>query len=367
MPQLDGLRAIAVGLVLLQHYGAPSPWMSAVGPGGLGVSLFFVLSGFLLTGILLDARPAEGAPVWPTLRVFYARRFLRILPLYYLVLATTALLDLGPARRALGYNVLYLANVYFARRGAWDGPISPLWSLAVEEQFYLLWPWLVLGLSMATARRAAIALACAGPLFRLGFLGLFGPSPFALLLPLGYTDQLAWGGVLAFVARERSASALRALDAAALVALPLWVASALAPPARVGGPWWLLVWALRPTAVALLSLACVRRAARGIDGPAGALLASAPLTHVGKVSYGVYLLHPWVHYSAYGLCELPGMGWLRPAMDALRADAWRWFPLGCATAIALATVSYELFERRVLSLNDRVRYPLRAPRGPRVP
>jgi peptidoglycan/LPS O-acetylase OafA/YrhL len=361
--ELDGLRAVAVLLVLVQHFGARSPVMDAIGPGGLGVALFFVLSGFLLTGILLDRRPSRDEPLWPALRVFYARRFLRILPLYYLVLATTALLDVGPARRALGYNLLYLSNVYFFLRGAWDGPISPLWSLAVEEQFYLLWPILVLALARRSTvlfARVALLLGCAGPLFRLGFYGLFGPSPFALVLPLGYTDQLVWGGALAALvrdARARSALAVIALT----VALPLLVAMiAVAPEPQ--SAWWFVQWALRPTAVALVALWLVDRARLGFRWPIGAALASRPLAHVGKVSYGIYLLHPYLHFAAFGLCLLPGLRWLRPTFEWLRADAWRWFPIACATAVLVATASYKLFEAPLARVKQRFRYPPSASR-----
>lgn len=361
LAELDGLRALAVVLVLVQHFGARSAWMDAIGPGGLGVALFFVLSGFLLTGILLDHRPARDERLWPTLRVFYARRFLRILPLYYLVLLGTAALDIGPARRSVGYNLAYLSNVYFFRRGAWDGPISPLWSLAVEEQFYLLWPIVALWFARRSLRsfaRFALGLACAGPLFRLGFLSVFGPTPFALLLPFGYTDQLVWGAVLAACVRDERA--LRALRAVALaLALPFVVATIVAP-ASVGSAWWLAQWALRPTAVALVSLLLVDRARLGFRWPIGPVLASRPLAHVGKVSYGVYLLHPYVHYAAFGLCVVPGLRWLRPAFEWLRADAWRWFPIACATAVLVASVSWALFERPVSNVKKRYRYPAKS-------
>jgi peptidoglycan/LPS O-acetylase OafA/YrhL len=370
MPQLDGLRAIAVGLVLVQHYGRSNRWMDAIGPGGLGVALFFVLSGFLLTGILLDARPPPDAPLWPTLRVFYARRFVRILPLYYLVLAVTAALDVGPARRALGYNLAYLSNLYFACRGAWDGPISPLWSLSLEEQFYLAWPVAVLWLSRATISRStaqglarfttfALALGLAGPLFRLVFLWSFGANPFALLLPFGYTDQLALGGALAALTRNPArGTAVRALDLAGLfVAGPLLFATMALPTPSAMSPAWVALWALRPTLVALLSLSLVLRASRSGRGPLASLLESRPLAHVGKVSYGVYLLHPYVHYAAYGLCAVPGLRWSRPLLDWLRADAWRWFPVGCATAVLAASVSYALFERPLSALKGRFAYP----------
>src|SRR4051812_31238154 len=113
LPQLDGLRAVAILCVLFQHF-----YSEALVLGSLGVKLFFALSGFLITGILLKSKYAvESGASSPgdSLRRFYARRFLRIMPLFYLVLVVSALLNLPGVRESFWWHASYLSNVYFAR------------------------------------------------------------------------------------------------------------------------------------------------------------------------------------------------------------------------------------------------------------
>lgn len=141
MKQLDGLRAIAVLSVLYYHF-----YSNALPFGIMGVRLFFVLSGFLITGILLQCRrlaETGGQSSLFTLRRFYIRRFLRIFPLFYLVLLVSAVINLQGFRDGLWWHAAYLSNVYFAAGGN-AGATIHFWSLSVEEQFYLIWPWLIL-------------------------------------------------------------------------------------------------------------------------------------------------------------------------------------------------------------------------------
>ena len=126
MPQLDALRAIAVGAVILHHFlplGRFIPY-DFVTFGDLGVRLFFVLSGFLITGILLKCKSkvdlGDESPSFE-LRQFYVRRFLRIFPVYYLTLAIVAILNVPTVRTTFFWHLSYLSNVYFALRGGFDG------------------------------------------------------------------------------------------------------------------------------------------------------------------------------------------------------------------------------------------------------
>src|SRR4029450_13372172 len=139
MQQLDGLRAMAVLAVLWTHYLPEEDWLFGVYWGGFGVRLFFVLSGFLITGILLKSRQyvMQGPqPAAFALRPFYSRRLLRIFPLYYTTLAVTALMAIPPVRETMVWHITYLSNVYFSIQGRFHGPIRHFWSLSVEEQFY---------------------------------------------------------------------------------------------------------------------------------------------------------------------------------------------------------------------------------------
>lgn len=117
--------------------------------GSIGVNLFFVLSGFLITGILLESKKANETKSI-VLKFFYIRRSLRIFPIYYLVILLLLLFHNNTGtniRSTFPYFLSYTQNFYFFSINAWDGPLSHLWSLAVEEQFYLIWPWVILFLN----------------------------------------------------------------------------------------------------------------------------------------------------------------------------------------------------------------------------
>ncbi len=159
-PQLDGLRAIAIGLVGIEHFGGP--WVRAhfpIGAGALGVQLFFVLSGFLITRNLLFK--LEQAPAGEVLRRFYIGRAVRLMPAYYLTLLVLFMLGVPEVHDFILWHLTYTSN-YLAATG---GPLLVFWSLAVEEQFYVLLPMLIL-LSGRNAMRVAIFFVCTGFLLR---------------------------------------------------------------------------------------------------------------------------------------------------------------------------------------------------------
>ena len=161
--QLDALRGIAVAAVAYSHWIAPR-YQFGIRWGTAGVTLFFVLSGYLISGILLDCRTQSDRPF--ALRSFYARRFLRIFPLYDLVLLILFAVNLPPVRQTIFWHLTYLSNFYFLHHGGWHGPISIFWTLAVEEQFYLFWPAILLFVpNRAVPGRLP---ACSRPVWRRG-------------------------------------------------------------------------------------------------------------------------------------------------------------------------------------------------------
>jgi len=147
---LDSLRAIAVFLVILSHWLPVRHVINKVPNGAIGVDIFFVLSGFLITSILLESRlKAEQLSIRKTtaFKNFFFRRALRIFPIYYLTIFTLFIFHDWSGtniKPAFIYFVTYTSNFYFYKLQSWDGMISHFWSLAVEEQFYLFWPWLIL-------------------------------------------------------------------------------------------------------------------------------------------------------------------------------------------------------------------------------
>jgi peptidoglycan/LPS O-acetylase OafA/YrhL len=217
IPELDGIRALAVVMVMFLHVLDPDAQSSAalltvaprflvllIGHGWLGVDLFFVLSGFLITGILLDnSKHLEN---------FYARRALRILPLYFLCIAVMAWCYPGNGPYFL-LSLVFLANMAGLLGVAIPHGPDVFWSLAVEEHFYLVWPWLVRILS-----RRALALTCASivigePTLRAVFVAngtdVYNPSWFRF-------DGLASGALLAIWFRSPLATQRRSLIAAGL-------------------------------------------------------------------------------------------------------------------------------------------------------
>jgi peptidoglycan/LPS O-acetylase OafA/YrhL len=215
--ELDGIRAIAVLMVLFLHILDPDTQSSdalltvaprflvlLIGHGWLGVDLFFVLSGFLITGILLD-NPHN-------LENFYARRALRILPLYFLCIALMACFYSGGGPYFL-LSLAFLAN--FAGLLGVSIPHGPdvFWSLAVEEHFYLIWPWLVRAFSRRTLAFACASIIVAEPIMRAVFVArgadVYNPSWFRF-------DGLASGALLAIWFRSPWASQRRSLIAAGI-------------------------------------------------------------------------------------------------------------------------------------------------------
>ena len=325
-PQLDSLRAIAVIGVMASHF---LPRVDRLAPlGGMGVRLFYVLSGFLITSILLSY---GDRPLGNALKTFYARRVLRIFPLFYFVLAVAALLDISVVRESLGWHLAYLSNAFIYRQGTWQGAVSHFWSLAVEEQFYLVWPWLVLGLAPARAMWIAGAMAVAAPV-----TVLLNPHPMASVLPTSCLDSLGLGALLAWPASRPGV-----MRWGARAGLPVLAASLAGRYLAVGG-------ALADVGVgagtSLVSAWLVGRAAEGFAGTTGRVLELRPLMYLGTISYGVYVYHAFVPYL---------MGRLFGAWGTAPSD-WPWrFAVLSAVTIALASVSWRVLERPMLRLKAR--------------
>lgn len=222
--ELDGLRGFAIVLVMLFHMRFVPPvgslallWSSLCARGGLGVDVFFVLSGFLITGILVDALPRPHY-----FRNFYGRRALRIFPLYYAVLAFAFVIlpRIAPFTVARYEEVnrdslwywLHLSNFAIARRGAFvHGIVDVSWSLSIEEQFYLVWPAVVRSVSTVRLRSLCVCLVLVSVVSR-ALLTLLNTSPVAIYtLTFCRFDGLAIGALVALLIRGRSPSAIRAL------------------------------------------------------------------------------------------------------------------------------------------------------------
>ncbi len=338
MPQLDALRALAVATVAWSHW-APHELHGGIAWGPYGVKLFFVLSGFLITSILLDCRAAaEDGPggAWLALSSFYARRFLRLMPLYYATLLLAALVNIRPVPETLGWTLSYTANFYFFQRGGWNGVISHFWSLAVEEQFYLVWPMVILFLPAKWLRPAVIgtAVASAGAWLVLAVFNIH--SPVMVTLPMLCCDALGLGALLALVhdrnLRDRLATwALR-------IGLPTWLAAEALSSFGINHS--LLFW-LQQESILLVFLWVIQRASVGFAGSVGRVLENRALVGLGTISYGLYILHNFAP---------PMLNWLARILDLPR-----WLTRGLPNrvillsllTIALAWVSWQVMEQPI--------------------
>jgi peptidoglycan/LPS O-acetylase OafA/YrhL len=374
VPALDGVRGVAILLVLFYHFtmfgrlivlashargleGAVS-WRIgyAAMSGWVGVDLFFVLSGYLITRILLDQK---GRPDF--FRAFYARRAARILPLYYVYLAGYALFAFGwgsrDELRSLGWPALFGTNIALGLFG--DGAVphalQHLWSLAVEEQFYLLFPLAVLALRPALLRAGCVLGAIGAVVFRLAV---------RQEVPLcSYLTPARFDGILvgAFVATMLPRELAKAPSERA-VRTTRWALAAGA--AVVAG---LLVWrrgffgedalfdvfgrTLVVVSFGALVAACVLLR----ESPVSRFLSLAPLRFFGRYSYGMYVLHMPLLAAMFALHA--GIRQLALATGSLLVGYGLFVAIASAGTVLAALASYAVLERRFLALRDRPRAP----------
>ena len=343
-PQLDGLRAVAVAAVAYSHW-LPA-WQFGV-PLGAGVHLFFVLSGFLITRILLTLRdaPDRGAAI----ARFYARRALRLFPAFYLVLGLAWLADVPLVRDTWAWHAAYLSNVLIASEAQWLGHVSHFWSLAVEEQFYLVWPWLVIVTPTRWLGAIVGGAVLMGPLVRLAAAGQGLTESFWALVPGGSADSLGVGAWLALDAWRRQDGQAPVvgrgwLSGAAGLA---WIAVALVDAFRPLPPV-VTVW--RQLVQGLIFGWLVCHATGGFGGRAGRLLAHPWLVYVGRISYGIYLIHAFAPVVVHAAVRLLHAESLMPTAPFARAAIY------AATTLGLATLMWLAVERPLLALKTRVPY-----------
>jgi peptidoglycan/LPS O-acetylase OafA/YrhL len=350
IPELDGLRGLAILAVMLFHYTPESGALRSVAPvfltGWIGVDLFFVLSGYLITGILLDSKGRRGY-----YRNFMIRRGLRILPLYYASILLCGVVTYYPYAfdwkdflRASGWYFGYFGNVKAFLENAWPrmSLLTPLWSLQVEEQYYLTFPLLVWALRRKTLAKALAGAAVLALAIRTAMtfampanlIGTYVLTPCRM-------DALAMGGLIAIGVRER----------------PEWLRKSWPGWAGAGcGAVFAAVWTLAgnsPWSGAMRTIGFTA-ADLAFAGLLAALVGRRPrvllavfrqkiLVWLGTISYGIYLLHVMAPMAAHSLLD---------PLIKIRAHGSADLLLSMGASVGAAWLSWTFFERPILKWKE---------------
>lgn len=349
-PALDGVRAVAIGLVLLNHTG-----LDIFEGGGNGVIVFFVLSGFLITKLMIEEWHRDGDV---SIGNFYGRRAVRILPAPTVMLLTMLALswyitdspeEHSYVLKEIGLSATYLMNMrpLFVDQIVVDGELfggflGHMWSLAVEEQFYLIWPWAVVALALPARRSRRVVGTLVGiagtvAVVRLAFMYVSALNPDIASISLFSFDGFALGAALAFALHHGTSPALErvlAHPATAIAGLAVLGADLLGGPiSREVDTLYFFYCSL--AAVAIIGHLFVRP-----TGVVGSLAALGPVVFIGKLSYSIYLWHNpiWVFVSSD---RFPGL-----SLPVLTAIEW------ALTAIAVM-FSYYVIERPAMRWRRR--------------
>jgi peptidoglycan/LPS O-acetylase OafA/YrhL len=366
VPALDGLRGIAIVLVLVHHLTLYRPeqgidsWIAAVPLfGWTGVNLFFVLSGYLITGILLDSRDSKHY-----YKSFFARRALRIFPLYYLVLfVALVLLPLLPElhRVIVGpYAIppklpywLYLTNFSIADRGMTHGWLDIAWSLAIEEQFYIVWAVVVFLCPPRWLGLLCASILLIEPFGRTYAISRGVEAEDIYVLTFFRLDALSMGALLAWAQRHgRLPVSPKAMVMTALAGM----AGIVAICVDAGDSWW---WNPRMQQVGftLIALTGAAMLIAAVTRPESSLwprmLSAGWLRSFGKYSYCLYLIHlPVMRLVREYVFEPREYNYLFPTPWVTQLI---FYVLAIAPAYLLARVSWAAFEGPILSLKKHFR------------
>ncbi|HEY2642539.1 MAG TPA: acyltransferase [Galbitalea sp.] len=315
---LDTLRFVAVTLVFFQHAIPGGIWL-----GRSGVDMFFLLSGFLISGGLIRSEPGNGY-----FSNFYGRRVLRIFPAYYLNILLAVIFMGAAAMPMVPWAVVFLGNFGYSSPGVGTlGPLAHLWSLAVEEQFYLLWPLLLFFVRSLKMRWILIGvIIVAAPFVRLGLTETFGWASAYSMLP-ARADGLALGAAIALAQQQWGVQLFQAHRRLLTIAAGIMALVFL-------GAYWAFPFPTTPHMTITLSASviffgCVLAATIAWSGTRVATAMSfRPIVYLGQISFGIYLIHRW----------------LIPYLQQFIAQTWLVVIIAAVGTVGLAMLSFQFFE-----------------------
>jgi peptidoglycan/LPS O-acetylase OafA/YrhL len=351
MPQLDGLRFFAVAGVMIGHWLTYSA-MTEVGPmlASCGVNLFFVLSGFLITQILIESKLTADRSHGFVLRQFYIRRFLRIFPLYYLVLVLGWMARVPANGTNFAWFFTYTTNIVIALKQGDCGYFSHLWSLAVEEQFYIIFPLVVLLVPYKKLPYAFVTMIVLGPVSRGVLFLLFRNNPLQPWLTYVSTpccfDAFGIGAMLAYQKTTDAALLKKRLRkfmpflGVLIGIIGLYFYSTHRP--RL----WLPISAFYRLGFCVFFFWVIGVASlNAFKGAAKRILENKVIIYLGKISYGIYVYH---HFMPY-IFEKAGVDQRIPSIAAKAA-------LYFVGTVCISALSWHLFEKPINGLKKYFNY-----------
>ena len=352
IPALDGLRGYAVLLVLAQHWLGNDHFLNKFNNGVIGVTLFYVLSGFLITGILLkNKKESSEIGLKAQLKNFWTRRILRIFPIYYLILLLLIIFGFQDIRNQFVYFSTYTQNILFYSSDQNFGYLIHFWSLAIEEQFYLIWPVLILLVRFERIPLLIALTIASGIFFRFAvhhdILSLqINPVNYHLV---GSMDLFGYGAFLAFKsAKIGTADTKDYFFPAIMVSLILilyFIFGYWDYLVCIGLVSYLLLFILTQYSSALVNLIFCNRV----------------IINLGKISYGVYLIHYFIYPLNHWLHEFCLKYDLKiPLIDIIIFPEFsnlfiRFFYFLLLT-ILLSFISWRFIEKPFLNLKSKFDY-----------
>ena len=356
LKQLDGLRFIAVSLVLIDHWSGDA---LGIPISYLGVCLFFVLSGFLITRILLQAKQKDEELQRShgfSLKQFFIRRTVRIFPIYYLTIFVLFVLNEPPIREKIWWYLTYSTNIYIAIKQTWLGSSDHLWSLAVEEQVYLFFPFIIFFLPTRYLTKILYGFIAFSVLLRLFFFlnGTAWMTPYVLMPTC--LDAFGMGGLLAyfFFNKSEKAKAFITNKSYLITSLILYVGIVVWGKQFPEGHNIITVVFLR-FFESLLSVFVVGNAAYGFGGIAKTILENNTSVYLGRISYGIYIYHKFI-FNAYHSSATHPVVRLLNKLPIIAQN----FPLKIIflylITIVVASISWFLIEKPINYWKEKFRY-----------
>lgn len=359
MPQLDTLRTIAVLLVLISHWLIDNEFLYKLSLGIYGVTLFFVLSGFLISQILLKSRSVaekKGQNMFHSVKQFYIRRILRIFPIYYITLIILYRYNIESIRDIFIWYITYTQNIFIFLTNDWHGLLSHLWTLAVEEQFYLVWPFVILFIPKRFLFPSIIAIILIGPLSRAILYSLYGDMGesflFYVLTP-SCMDAFGLGALVAYYrSNNKYAFDFKSVQSKLFIVFVFIFLILLHGDSGIlySTIGQLLNYKLfqhffYKLAISVLCFYLVSKVSIGFTGVLKKVFENKVLTYLGKISYGLYLFHPYVHlfYKKAGLPSLKDHIYIR-------------FVVYSAILVLIASASWYILEKPINGLKRYFAY-----------